>query len=148
MNTDNNMTDREPLKWLSEALSLLDNVKLCQNLTTQQREALEESVRDLVKLRRSIAEDNPMKFKKGDSVRVKSLEWYNNNLTWVRGEIPVVECGDLEFDELMSAECGEAATITEVNTEEGYYRLDRDHGQAKWNDLMLEEIQKGSQGSR
>ena len=51
-----------------------------------------------------------MEYKIGDKVKIKSLDWYNQN----KDEDGVVCCGDKVFDDYMSVFCGDIVTIGEI----------------------------------
>lgn len=81
-----------------------------------------------------------MKFKVGDKVRVKSLDWYNEN----KKHDGVVMIGNYNFYQEMSEYCGMTAIITDMaspNTRQkgGFYLLDIDEGRWSWEDCMLED---------
>jgi hypothetical protein len=71
-----------------------------------------------------------MKFKKGDKVRVKSLEWYNQN----KDGNGYVYIGQV-FTPSMSEQCGSILTIKEIY--EDYYLVKENT--KTWQDWMLEE---------
>ena len=73
-----------------------------------------------------------MKYKVGDKVRVKSLEWYNENNIENGFEID-----DVSFDPDMCKYCGKTAIITAES--KGYYKLSIDSGEWFWYDWMLED---------
>ena len=80
-----------------------------------------------------------MKFKKGDIVTIKSLEWYENEKdAW--GEISIDE-GNCNFNEDMSELCGKKAKIEEVHTSHGDkdYYIDLDEKIHYWEDWMFED---------
>ena len=70
-----------------------------------------------------------MKHKVGDKVRIKSLDWYNENKD-INGYI----CG---FTPKMSEYCGKTATIVKVGSY--HYELDIDNGSWWWDDEMFDE---------
>lgn len=74
-----------------------------------------------------------MKYKVGDKVKIRSLDWYNANKT-EGGEVHL-ESG--VFLQLMSKYCGKVATITYVYS--FVYSLDIDGGKWNWIDEMFEE---------
>ena len=74
-----------------------------------------------------------MKYKVGDKVKIKSLEWYRKNKN-LSGEIG---CFCQNFVKSMSMYCGNLATITSVSPYR--YTLDIDEGYWSWDDLMLED---------
>lgn len=73
------------------------------------------------------------KYKVGDKVKIKSLDWYNKNKDDF-GNIDLLPCG---FVTLMSTYCGKTATI--VNAENDCYLLDIDNLTYGWTDKMFEE---------
>lgn len=74
-----------------------------------------------------------MKYKVGDKVRVKSLEWYNENKT-ESGNIK----GGIPFIKEMTIYCSQVLTISEISCN-GYHT--RETGcQIYWNDDMFEEL--------
>lgn len=73
-----------------------------------------------------------MKYKVGDKVRVKSLEWYDNN--YDDGGFTV---DSNWFDADMSVFCGKVANIKSVSHD--FYGLDIDGGSWCWYDWMLED---------
>ena len=77
-----------------------------------------------------------MKYKVGDKVRIKSLEWYNNSQKSEYGSVKHDDGGN-SFVSLMIPYCGMEANITEV--EGSYYILDVDNGDWWWQDFMFEE---------
>lgn len=74
-----------------------------------------------------------MKYKVGDKVKIRSLDWYNANKT----EGGEVYLENIVFLQLMSKYCGKVATITH-DFRYGYY-LDIDIGYYHWTDEMFEE---------
>ena len=77
-----------------------------------------------------------MKYKVGDKVRIKSLEWYNNSQKSEYGSVKHDDAGN-SFVPLMRPYCGMEANITEV--EGRHYILDIDNGNWFWQDFMFEE---------
>lgn len=80
------------------------------------------------------SENATMKHKVGDKVKIKSLEWYNENKD-ENGEVAIHRI----FTKDLSFYCGRTATITEVNNELKYYALDVDSCRWDWSDEMFEE---------
>lgn len=81
-----------------------------------------------------------MKFKIGNKVRVKSLDWYNENKEY-NGDITI---GNYNFDKAMSKYCGMTAMITGIAPPNpfqkgGFYLLDIDKGRWSWEDCMFED---------
>lgn len=76
-----------------------------------------------------------MKYKVGDKVKIKSLEWYSKN----KNGLGHVSHDDFynTFVSSMTAYCGMKANITEV--EGSHYILDVDNGDWWWQDFMFEE---------
>lgn len=77
-----------------------------------------------------------MKYKVGDKVRIKSLEWYNSANKDEFGTIRNDESYYI-FLESMVQYVGKEATITKNNA--SYYSIDIDDGKFAWNDWMFEE---------
>lgn len=77
-----------------------------------------------------------MKYKVGDKVKIKSLEWYNNSQKSEYGSVKHDDAGN-SFVPLMIPYCGMEANITEI--EGSYYILDVDNGAWWWQDFMFEE---------
>jgi hypothetical protein len=78
-----------------------------------------------------------MKYKVGDKVRIKSLDWYNEN----KDEYGVVllENGQYLFFENDTIWCGKIITIVDVCLDE-YYTIVEDHGTHRWTDDMIEGL--------
>ena len=72
-----------------------------------------------------------LKFKVGDKVRVKSLEWYNENKD-VFGDIIISK--KYIFLDRMAEYCGKVLEITEICDD--YFRTGNDY---IWQDWMLED---------
>ena len=73
-----------------------------------------------------------MKYKVGDKVRVKSLEWYNDSYNNCG-----IEIDGVLFDPDMCKYCGKTGIITVKS--KGYYKLSIDSGEWFWYDWMLED---------
>ena len=58
-----------------------------------------------------------MRFKVGDRVRIKSIEWYNDN----KNEDGIIGCGNANFIPDMKIYCGDTLTICDINEELSYY---------------------------
>ena len=58
-----------------------------------------------------------MKYKVGDRVRIKSLDWYNKN----KNEDGIIGCGNANFIPDMKIYCGDILTICDINEELSYY---------------------------
>ena len=75
-----------------------------------------------------------LKYKVGDKVKIKSLDWYNEN----KDEFGIVECGNKIFTYPMTKLCGKTVTIICVNTKDCYYVISGDDGYNSWTDEMIE----------
>jgi hypothetical protein len=78
------------------------------------------------------------KYKIGQKVRVKSLDWYNNN----KGTSHCVNIGDKKpcFTYGMSKYCGQVLTIDDHTEYEGEYYMIEDDGVYTWADEMFEGV--------
>ena len=75
-----------------------------------------------------------MKYKVGDKVKIKSLDWYNDN----RDYDGYVECGFCYFTEKMTKYCGKILTIGEIYRHDSYIlQEDEDF---EWTDDMFDSI--------
>ena len=77
-----------------------------------------------------------MKYKPGDKVRIKSLEWYKAN----KDKYGAVYCGGIPFVKGMSKYCGKVLTIERIfdfNTPT--YEMIEDQDHYDWNDEMIED---------
>lgn len=77
-----------------------------------------------------------MRFKKGDRVRIKSLDWYYEN----RDKIDQIDCGNVCFVRNMATLCGKIVTISSVRTSLEVYRIKEDDGEFNWTDEMIERL--------
>lgn len=75
-----------------------------------------------------------MKYKVGDKVRIKSLEWYEKHHDY-RGRIYINS--EAFFSSCMVEYCGKEAIIKEVN--ETSYKIDIDNQFWNWSDGMFED---------
>ena len=77
-----------------------------------------------------------MKYKVGDKVRIKSLEWYKANRD-TSGDIAI---GDTFFRDFMSQFCGSVVTIEDITLIANLicYRIKEDGGRYVWIDEMIE----------
>lgn len=74
-----------------------------------------------------------MKYKVGDKVRIKSLDWYNEN----KDEFGVVDINDdFAFYADRSKYCGKVFTISKVF--DNSYLVNEDNGDYYWTDEMIE----------
>lgn len=76
-----------------------------------------------------------MRYKKGDRVRIKSLEWYNANKD-EDGKVYVYCDSYAIFIQVMSKFCGQTVTISEVVDD--LYGILEDGGDYSWADYMIE----------
>lgn len=76
-----------------------------------------------------------MKYKNGDTVKIKSYQWYDTNRD-SHGD--VYNCKKI-FNSTMSMYCGKEMTIEEVDEEEQFYYLYEDIEAYKWTDDMFED---------
>ncbi len=75
-----------------------------------------------------------MRYKVGDTITIRSKEWFDKQPKDGDGD---VECGERHFLlRYMCAYCGARATITFVGND--YYDLDIDDGNNSWTDEMFE----------
>lgn len=82
-----------------------------------------------------------MKYKVGDKVRVKSLDWYNTNKDEY-GDIPLIMMSDSKYNfiDYMSGFCGKIVTINNVCENKGYYDITEDDSCWYWTDEMFEGL--------
>ena len=78
-----------------------------------------------------------MRYKKGDKVRIKSLEWYNANKN---SEGEIIFHNFHIFDESMSEFCGKVVTIDAYNPRGNYYDIKEDGKVNFWSDDMFEGL--------
>ena len=74
-----------------------------------------------------------MKYKVGDKVRIKSIDWYNEN----KDEYGYIDCGSRAFFTKMSDWCGKIVTIKEI-CKTNCYHLE-EYG-FDWTDEMIEGL--------
>lgn len=60
-----------------------------------------------------------MEYKVGDKVRIKSIDWYNEN----KSKCGNINCGYMPFTSEMSIYCGEVLTICDIKEEFSYYHM-------------------------
>lgn len=82
--------------------------------------------------------DMESKYKIGDSVRVKSIGWYNDNKDYY-GSVAI---GDLKpkFTYAMSKYCGQVLTVDDLSEYDGEYYMVEDDGVHVWADEMFEGL--------
>lgn len=76
-----------------------------------------------------------MRYRKGDRVRVRSLEWYYANRD---SEGSIIFPNLRVFDESMSEFCGKVVTIDAYNPRCNYYDIKEDGKVNFWSDDMIE----------
>ena len=77
-----------------------------------------------------------MKYKVGDKVKVKSLEWYNANCD----KHGYIKCQDIiYFTQQMSKYCGKIVTIDYI-WEDEFYWIQEDEQHFDWTDDMFEGL--------
>ena len=76
-----------------------------------------------------------MKYKKGDKVKVKSLDWYNQN----KDDAGIIFCNHICFDEKMTEFCEKTVTIVAQRNEK-YYFIMEDNCLSFWTDDMIEGL--------
>lgn len=83
-----------------------------------------------------------IKYKVGDRVRIKSLDWYNAN----KDSFGLIFCNNICFDEKMIEFCGKTVTIAAQRNEK-YYFIMEDNCLSFWTDEMIEGLvlEKGSE---
>ena len=75
-----------------------------------------------------------IKYKAGDRVRIKSLDWYNKNIK----NNGIIICGSESFTHPMSHFCDKVVTI--VTIQDDCYRILEDDGDWYWTDEMIEGL--------
>lgn len=76
-----------------------------------------------------------MKYKVGDKVRIKSIDWYKEN----KDKSGSISVKGVIFNKGMSEHCGKEATITEVLSRYNVYTLSVDKNHFWYNEGMFEE---------
>ena len=77
-----------------------------------------------------------MKYKVGDKVLIKSVDWYYKN----RDKIEQVDCSGTCFIKSMVTFCGQVVTISSVQPSLEFYHIKEDGGTFYWTDEMIEGI--------
>lgn len=77
-----------------------------------------------------------MRYKVGDKVRIKSLDWYYEN----RDKIDQIDCGNVCFVHNMATLCGKIVTISSILPMLEAYRIEEDDGEFNWTDEMIEGL--------
>ena len=80
-----------------------------------------------------------MKYNVGDRVRIKSIDWYNENKN-EDGNIPLIENTNSSFNfiKVMRGLCGKVMTISSVSSH--YYDMVEDNCEYCWTDEMIEGL--------
>ena len=76
-----------------------------------------------------------MKYKVGDKVRIKNIDWYNKNKSKSHG---TVTCGCKYFDYDMKEWCGKTMTI--LTAYQTCYIMQEDGAKNLWTDEMIEDL--------
>ena len=76
-----------------------------------------------------------MKYKAGDKVRIKSLDWYNTN----KNDFGLIFCNNICFDEKMIEFCGKTVTIV-AQRDNKYYYIKEDNCLSFWSEDMIEGL--------
>lgn len=76
-----------------------------------------------------------MKYKVGDKVQIKNLDWYNEN----KDEDGDISCGEYDFVSSMSGFCGKILTI-DVDFEDGIYLMKEDNDRFVFTNEMIERL--------
>lgn len=77
-----------------------------------------------------------MRYKVGDKVRIKNLDWYYEN----RDKIDQIDCGNVCFVRNMATLCGKIVTISSILPMLEVYRIKEDDGEFNWTDEMFEGL--------
>ena len=82
-----------------------------------------------------------MRYKVGDKVLIKSIDWWNrNNDNNIVESVRYVKCKDWNFISDMKEYCGKILTITEVHKEFNRYKMSEDNKLYSWTDEMIETL--------
>lgn len=77
-----------------------------------------------------------MKYKVGDRVKIKSLEWYNSLKKDSDGDVYLEECHNYMVSGMADI-LGKTAIIEDTSSK--FYNINLDNGKWLWNDEMFEE---------
>lgn len=77
-----------------------------------------------------------MKYKVGDKVLIKSLDWYYEH----RDRIDQIDCGNVCFVHNMTTFCEKIVTISSILPTLGAYRIEEDDDEFNWSDEMIERL--------
>lgn len=86
----------------------------------------------------------PLKHKPGDTVTIKSLDWFNNHKNEYGDVVNPEDEKDDTFVKEMSEYCGMTTTILKIITAgpsnlNHFYEIKCDHGMWGWYDYMFED---------
>lgn len=80
-----------------------------------------------------------MKYKAEDRVRIKSINWYNENKNDINCVgLTIDSYNVIDFTEPMAAFCGKVMTIAGIRR--GFYYMLEDSGMYSWTDEMFEGL--------
>lgn len=77
-----------------------------------------------------------MKYKIGDKVRIKSIDWHNEN----KDEYGNIDCGTMPFMSHMTKFCNKIVTISDIDSEDECYEIEEDGTANGWTDEMIEGL--------
>lgn len=77
-----------------------------------------------------------MRYKVGDKVLIKSLDWYYEH----RDRIGQIDCGNVCFVHNMTIFCEKIVTISSILPALGAYRIEEDDDEFNWTDEMFEGL--------
>lgn len=82
-----------------------------------------------------------LKYKVGDRIKIKSIDWYNKNKN-KRGNISFPYEVEVVFTLDKSSYCGQVVTISKTGYTQGvgFYRIKEDYGVHMWTDEMIEGL--------
>ena len=81
-----------------------------------------------------------MKYKVGDKIKIKSIDWYNHQVKDKDGDIPINSVNyNTYFTKDMSNYCSKEAKIEDIRIDDNIYFLDVDKRCYEWTDEMLDE---------
>jgi hypothetical protein len=75
-----------------------------------------------------------MKYKVGDKVKIKSIDWYNKN----KDNFGRIDCGEWIFTESYTQYCGKVMTIRFMCEDGEYYKMVE--SELNWSDEMIEGL--------
>src|SRR5574344_1464870 len=80
-----------------------------------------------------------MKYKVGDKIKIKSIDWFNHQVKDKDGDIPINSVNYTYFTKEMSNYCGKEAKIEDIMIDDNIYFLDVDKKYYEWTDEMFDE---------